>query len=719
MAEEQQEKLPLDAKLLADTVIELNISRRSVGFYPPEHPIIRDAIERAYQHLQKLFEIRHGITLGIAKDTLVVDEYILDRKNPIFHEFASVLHAKGIAAITFNSGLKQAELVRFHEVITSREGPMGKELAEQAEKEIAHITLSPIDFNSFFFVEGAQRSGATTGDIWEDYVYGLLEGRLFEGDGPGILSIPEGAVADAVNAAVSEDTGQETYDRVITAYIRKKGETKMSREAFTKFFSFLERLRPEIKRQFLTRSGARLSEDIGEVEAIISDMTSESFQKIAELLTEHASLIPTTLKNLIDKLSSIKQVKTSYFDFLGSNSAVLDDIELGDDVIKLFSDDNFHAYVNKEYQKELELMLQARTKDSFNAYLLGKQCEEESINHAAFEIMLELLSKDLITLEDYLTIIARLSDFVDIFIETGRFGEVLDMYNTLSTQVPDGKFRDEAANMVEQFFHSPEFISKLIDAFKVWGRKERDGAIRLAAALKHLTVTPLLDALVEEQDPSIRKFLISVLEAIGTDVVPHAAKRLNDSRWYVLRNMISLIRTCDGKKEVDKVRTFVKHRNVEVSMEALKTLLQFRTADAGLHLRSCLQSELVDVRTGAIRLAGNFRIRDAVPYLIKFVDKRDLLGTESFFKKDVLKALGEIGDSRAIDALLKIYQAKSLMYQGALEELKVEIFKNLNNYPFESAKKLIDLGLSSKNAEIRTLSEKCLKTFRGAEEKKV
>ena len=719
MAEEQQEKLPLDAKLLADTVIELNISRRSVGFYPREHPIIRDAIERAYQHLQKLFEIRHGITLGIAKDTLVVDEYILDRKNPVFREFAGVLHAKGIAAIAFTSGLKQAELVRLHEIITSREGPMGKELAEQAEKEIAHITLSPIDFNSFFFVEGAQRGSATTGDIWEDYIYGLLEGKLFEGDGPGILSIPEEAVADAVNAAVSEDTGQETYDRVITAYIRKKGETKMSREALTKFFSFVERLRPEIKRQFLTRTGARLSEDIGEVEAIISDMTSESFQKIADLLTEHASLIPTTLKNLIDKLSSIKQVKTSYFDFLGSNSAVLDDIELGDDVIKLFSEDNFHAYVNKEYQKELEIMLQTKTKDSFNTYLFGKQCEEESIDHAAFEIMLELLSTDLITLEDYLTIIARLSDFVDIFIETGRFGEVLDMYNSLSSQVPDGKFRDEAANMVAQFFHSPEFISKLIDAFKVWGRKERDGTIRLATALKSLTVTPLLDALIEEQDPSIRKFLISVLEAIGSDVVPPAVKRLNDSRWYVIRNMISLIRACDGKNEVDKVRTFVKHQNVEVSMEALKTLLQFRTADAGLHLRSCLQSESVDVRQGAIRLAGNFRIRDAVPYLIKFVEKRDLLGTESFFKKDALKALGEIGDSRAIDALLKIYQAKSLMYQGALEELKVEIFKNLNNYPFESAKKLIDLGLSSKNAEIRTLSEKCLTTFLGAEEKKV
>lgn len=711
--------MPLDAKLLADTVIELNISRRSVGFYPPEHPIIRDAIERAYQHLQKLFEIRNGITLGIAKDSLVVDEYILDRGNPVFREFASVLHARGIAAITFTSGLKQTELVKLHEFITSREGPMGKELAAKAEKEIAHVTLSPIDFNNFFFVEGAQRSSSSRGDIWEDYVYGLLEGKLFDGDGPGILSIPEEAVADAVNAMVSEETGEESYDRVITAYIRKKGESRMSSEAFTKFFSFVERLRPEIKRQFLTRTGMRLSEDISEVEAIISEMTSENFQKIAELLTAHESHIPTTLKNLVDKLTAIKQVKTSYFDFRGGSAAVVDDIELGDDVVKLFDEDNFHAYVNREYQKELELMLETKTKGNFNAYLYGKQCEEESIDHAAFEIMLELLCSDLVTLDDYRTIIAKLSDFVDIFIETGRFGEVLDMYNTLNAQIQHGKFGDEAATMIEQFFHSPEFIPKLIDAFRVWGRKERDGAVRLAAALRHLTATPLLEALIEEQDPSMRKFLISVLEAIGSDVVPLAAKRLNDSRWYVLRNMISLIRACDGKKEVDKVRTFVKHPNVEVSMEALRTLLHFRTADAGLHLRSGLQSESVDVRTGAIKLAGNFRVRDAVPYLIKIVEKRDLFGNESFFKKDALKALGEIGDGRAVDALLKIYQAKSLIYQAALEELKVEIFRNLTSYPFESVKKLIDLGLSSKNAEIQALSEKSLMAFLSSEEKEV
>src|SRR4030042_4172955 len=126
MEEKKQEKLPIDAKLLYDAVIEVNISRRSKGLYPLDHPIANESINRAFELLKKLFELRNSITLGIAKDTLVIDEYTLDRKTPVFSEFALSLHDKGLAAITFYNGLEVEELVSLHELITMREGPEGK-----------------------------------------------------------------------------------------------------------------------------------------------------------------------------------------------------------------------------------------------------------------------------------------------------------------------------------------------------------------------------------------------------------------------------------------------------------------------------------------------------------------------------------------------------------------------------------------------------------------
>jgi len=44
--------------------------------------------------------------------------------------------------------------------------------------------------------------------------------------------------------------------------------------------------------------------------------------------------------------------------------------------------------------------------------------------------MLELLHEDYLKSEDYLTLITKLSEFMNVFVETGRFEEILDTYNT-------------------------------------------------------------------------------------------------------------------------------------------------------------------------------------------------------------------------------------------------------------------------------------------------
>lgn len=367
--------------------------------------------------------------------------------------------------------------------------------------------------------------------------------------------------------------------------------------------------------------------------------------------------------------------------------------------------------------RELERMLEVKAEDNTRFIRFRKECEEEAIDKEALGIMLELLHEDYLKPEDYLTLITRLSEFMNVFTESGRFEEILDTYNTLITHVLSGKFKNEASSIVDYFFHSEAFIEKLVDAFRLWGRKDRDGALRLAKALHRSITVPLLDVLEEEKDASMRKFLLSMLEAIGSDVIPYALKRLDDDRWFVVRNMICLIRDCHGNHHLEKIRKFLKNENIHVHMEALRTLLHFKTLDAIPQLRACLQSEVQDVRTGAIRLAGTYRVKEAVPYLIKYLEKRDLFGTEAYYKTDIVRALGEIGDIKAVDTLEKICHAKALFYRGDLEGLKVEIFRSLENYPLGSVRKLIEYGLGSHNDEIHALSEKLLVALHTGEQR--
>ena len=114
---EKKENLPLDTRLLSDAIIELNISRHNVAIYPRNHPIVEKSLNLAFGFLQKLFELRKEITLAVAKDTLIIDDYSLDKQNPVYREFALSLSSLNIAYVSFKSGLTIEELYSFHSFI--------------------------------------------------------------------------------------------------------------------------------------------------------------------------------------------------------------------------------------------------------------------------------------------------------------------------------------------------------------------------------------------------------------------------------------------------------------------------------------------------------------------------------------------------------------------------------------------------------------------------
>jgi HEAT repeat protein len=708
----KQEKLPIDARLLSDAVVELNTSRRSVGLYPPDHPILKDSINRAFDFLKRLFELRSSITLGIAKDALVIDEYTLDRKNPVFQEFALSLHGKGIAAVTFYSGLEVEELLSLHELITMREGLVGGAMLDLAEKKgLRHIKLSPIDLSIFGFVEGQIKPGTPESKIWEDYLHGLLEGRLADRDAEDLVSsIPPEQVAFIINNQMPEDAPGETYDRVISTYLRRRSHRGLKREIFDKFVSFIDNLKPELKAKFLDRALSQPSVGTADVEKIFSYLKEEDLRKFIDAFEKNSITIPESLKNLVDKFVETRAEGKFVFDMADKGGAFVDDIEIDEDIIKLLEEDHFKDFVSEKYQRELKTMLKGiETEESQLTELVKQENNERVVDRTFSDVILELLEIDSNTNENYLRFLTKVSELVNAFLETGRFQELCDIYITIYSHALSGRFKIEASSMVEFFFRSDEFIRRLVEAFKIWGRYDREGAIRLAGVLKFYLTIPLLDTFSEEDDPNIRKFLLYLLSNIGVDVSREAIKRLNDERWNVVRNMISLIRECGGKNYVKHIRPFAKDKNKKVCMEAVKTLLYFGDRDGISYLKVYLRSDDPDLREEAANLSGSYRIKDTVPYLIEILEKRDVFGSWTYHKIPAIRALAKIGDPRAIEPLKRLYRSKAIFFSSGRDELRLEIFKTLKGYPENAIKPLLDLGLKSKNKEIRSLSQRLLK----------
>jgi hypothetical protein len=709
--EVRQEKLPIDARLLSEAVIELNILRRSVGLYPPDHPALKDSINRALDLLNKLFELRSSITLGVAKNVLVIDEYTLDRKNPVFKEFALSLHNRGIAAVTFNSGLDAEELVSLHELITMRDGPVGSALLEIAEKKgLSHIKLNPVDLSIFGFVEGQLKPGAPEGKIWEDYIHGLLEGRLADRDAEDlVISIPPEQVASIVNSEMLEDSPEETYDRVISTYLRRKSRRGLNKEIFERFLSFVGTLRQDLKTKFLNRALTQPHSDNADIERMFAEINEEDLMRFIEAFDKSSVTIPESLKNLVDKLIHTRAEGKTVFDISYKGKVLIDDIDIDENIINLLKEDRFRDFVNEQYRRELDMMLRGiEGEESQLTETVREGNTERLVDRTFSDVVLELLESDLPNSDDYLGFLTRLSGLANAFLETGRFQELCDVYNTIYSQALSGRFKNEASSMIEYFFRSDEFIRNLVESFKLWGIYDQEGAMRLARVLKFYLLNPLMDIFSEETDINMQKFFLSLLSKMGSDVSREAVRRLSDERWYVVRNMILLIKESGGRNYIKLIRPFAKNKNKLVRMEAVKTLVHFGDRDGISFLKIYLRSDDPELREEAANISGIYRVKEAVPYLIEILEKRDLFGYEAYYKIPVIRALAKIGDIRAVEPLMSIYKSKGILFRSKLNELKTEIFKTIKSYPAYAVKPLIELGMKSRNKEIKSISDRLL-----------
>jgi HEAT repeat protein len=702
-----KKKQPLDTKLLSDAIIELNISRRSVGLYPSEHPITRQSIKNAHGLLKKIFEIRSSITLGVAKNVLMVDEYTLDRKNPVYIEFALSLHSKGIASVTFYSGLEEDELLLLHEIISNEDLPPGRALLGLEQyKKLRHVRFIPVDVSMFKFIEGTEKRTEGSGQVvWEDYVFGLLEGRLADKEAEGIiLDIPPDSLASIINRFPSET--EQGYDRVITTYLSRKGHKGMTRESLERFMFLVDNLNPRVKEKFLSRAARHPVMDQKETEEMLNELTAQDIEGVINVFKTRIDL-PSSFKNLIDKLSWSRESKKRNEDFtIGPR---ISDIEFSEDVFDLFGDDRFSDFVDEKYEHDIDRIL--HTPVSAPKSLIEEfkgSLSTTTMDRRFTAVIIELLNFKDKKLEDHQKLLDRLEELTDMFLETGRLEEIYNIYKIFNTSLLKGSFRKENTHMLEGLFHSEQFIEKLLEAYSLWGREQRDAVVDLTNAMKPYLLQPLFDSLNDDERPSQRKFYIYILSCLGKDSLKEAVKRMEDERWFVVRNMIYLIRECGGEEYIYKIRPLTKHKNKKISLEAIRTLIHFNAPDAIPRLKNLLNSRDPFLKEQAIRLIGTYRIKELMPLLIKILQRPDPLGSEQYYKPFVIQALGRIGDPGVLGILEDIFSSRSLLYKGALRHLQLEILKSLDNYPYDHIKPILELATSSGDEKLREAAQKLI-----------
>lgn len=726
---QQQRDMPLDTRLLSDAVIELNISRKNVGIYPPGHVQIVNSIDRAYQVLLKLFEIRQEMTLGVAKDTLFVGQDYLDRKNPVYRDFALSLNQQGIAAVTFVNGLARDELVRFHRILTTKAEEIaaaGGIAAVVAQAAIPHIRILPIDYSSFHLteeqeiVQGQSRRGEQGGEgLWQDFVSLLAADSLATG-GTGrslkdSIAIDPAELARLLNERkVDPAAAVQSYDRVISSHVRhaeeRKQLTKEQSATLSHLNALLKNLHPELRKQFLSTAFRHASAHESAAAEVVGGMTDDMVIDMLRQASDEGREISPTLTGLIGKLSSVRgpEVRQGGAEHGEKPSgAAAPEMDQGR-MNRLFDRESYEQYVVADYDSMLKnVAVTAESMAASPALRLPAEEINQALDdtHLDFQIGRALLAfmEERIDEEDYREFAKKLGGLLTDLLESGNFILLLDALESLRRH---GREKEQegikaAAAEVEQRFADPDFIRRSVESFDRWSRTKGREAAGLLLALGPAVVPGLMDLFANDQTPGGRKMLFDLLCNFGKPAVAEAQRRLRDPRAYYVRNLLMLIRWAGNPSVAGAVRPLLAHPDQKVRLEALAGLLRFKDPGAVGLLRQELHSKDPDVSSQAVFLAGQFRIADVVDDLLSMFKKVILFETDYTVNEELIKALGEIGDARALPDLEKIAKAGWSLYPASLARMKAVLFESLGRYPRDRIGALLDIGEAMADERIR------------------
>src|SRR4051794_35528007 len=77
---------------LADFLVEFSIVLHKRSMYPSGHPHLKDSAERFARRLNALLGNRDSVTLGVARNRLVIETVTTDPKNALLRDLAQRLH---------------------------------------------------------------------------------------------------------------------------------------------------------------------------------------------------------------------------------------------------------------------------------------------------------------------------------------------------------------------------------------------------------------------------------------------------------------------------------------------------------------------------------------------------------------------------------------------------------------------------------------------------
>ena len=682
--------------------------------YPASHPIFEFSIKNFKSSLDKWFLEKEKLDIGISPDSILLDGDFVDQKSELYREVGSYLHAQGVSAVTFRKGVSAEELKDMFKFLKKdaklmREGGSSESVIPQGE----HITIKAVDYSLLLeggeggLSEGDEELWRTLTSVSDESRRGKLpeERKEFMRNFLQESKASSTVLNKIYRDAVSRLEGNETVDRTRESIARIYGYMSRNPEGVpdtdrTDMGKIVSRLDPEfVMRLFSPGSvdgqsfdlAGEMMKDVpdefvaGFMESLIksSGEFNENLLKVFERLSPGGAREGKIVSMMVGRLSD-----TQVFDH-----AALAEIQIS--IKEVFASNPESGFMSQMYNLTVDTFIDRKASkmnlpkelvaivESYN-----RATEEEGFKGQEAELILNLMWHETDPV-DFGRLCSRLKEILPELFRIRDVNRLKDIFAFFFEEMPPEKkdssgMREEVGNVIK-VLRGDSVVRQLV---LLLAGSDEAGAELAVLMLEKVRGSEMLRILLNEfcseEKDGRRNNLALVLKKLSPEEVDVITERIKISDSRTARELFNAIK----RTVPDRARGFVseimfiedlairreiledfvpetedersvmkimikKEKDAGLRRKAIIAMLKTKNNVAVNDLFACVGKSWGgnELLTEIVEMSGEMGSAEAVPYLVKLLERSDIFKRGEKIKFASVVALGRIRNEEAMDAV--------------------------------------------------------------------
>ncbi|MBC2714234.1 MAG: HEAT repeat domain-containing protein [Desulfobacteraceae bacterium] len=271
---------------------------------------------------------------------------------------------------------------------------------------------------------------------------------------------------------------------------------------------------------------------------------------------------------------------------------------------------------------------------------------------------------------------SEVADFFKSAIEYSARKGNIDSINKVLARLKKIASNDKVTDIVKEniqkiiLFVGSEHIIYLLGEYIDSGEKTDPAPLKdLITYFDKNAIPPFMNLLSTLDTIHARKVVIDVLVLLCPKDFMTITKGLNSPEWYVVRNVIYILREVGDKRAVDYLLKKVNHSDVRVKIEVIRSLGELGDPRALPVLIECLSDDSdIQLKFASIRALGSLASEDARIVLLKNISAKTFHNKKFNEKKEYFHVLSRWKDQEMIDFLIRVLAKKTLFSNSKVHE---------------------------------------------------